>query len=578
MANASSVVRLPILGSAAARTRPSLLEQYRREQQELTAVERFAHQHDRAAEDGRPAQERYYRDLLPGGAPREGQQYAFEVDLDACTGCKACVAACHSLNGLDEDEIWRSVGLLHGGTPVAPVQQAVTTACHHCLDPACMKGCPVGAYEKDPVTGIVKHLDDQCIGCQYCVFTCPYEVPRFNERQGIVRKCDMCADRLSAGEAPACVQGCPNEAIAIAVVDKRQVMEDAQGDAFLPGAPSPGITLPTTVYRTERALPRNMLPADFYTVRPSHAHRPLVLMLVLTQLSAGAFAIDAVASAFVAPQALATLRPTHALVALAVGLVALAASVFHLGRPQYAFRALLGLRTSWMSREILAFGLFAALAAAYAASHWQAALLPLLGAAPLAPSIAAHLQDGLCAAVAAAGAAGVTCSVFIYAATRRPWWSAPTAGFKFAMTAITLGLATTVLTFVGESALLRDAGVRAAVAAIVPPLATAILAASALKLAWELLFFRHLGDKQHTECKRTALLMRGDLLPYTIARFLAGALGGGVMPLVLQAHPSAEFAPALAGAMLLCLLAGELLERTLFFAAASSARMPGTLA
>jgi NAD-dependent dihydropyrimidine dehydrogenase PreA subunit len=149
-----------------------LVERYLREQQSLTAVERFAQRHTDAE---RPLREPYYRDLLPASPPAEGQQYAFSVDLDACTGCKACVTACHNLNGLDDSEAWRSVGLLHGGTAAAPVQQTVTTACHHCLDPACMTGCPVGAYEKDALTGIVKNLDDQCIGCQYCTFTCPYD-------------------------------------------------------------------------------------------------------------------------------------------------------------------------------------------------------------------------------------------------------------------------------------------------------------------------------------------------------------------------------------------------------------------
>src|SRR5579864_6045646 len=121
-----------------------------------------------------------------------------------------------------------------------------------------MTGCPVGAYEKDALTGIVKHLDDQCIGCQYCTFMCPYDVPQYSTARGIVRKCDMCSDRLAEGEAPACVKACPNEAIAITIVEHRQVLEDAQGDAFLPGAPSPGFTAPTTVYKTKRALPRNL--------------------------------------------------------------------------------------------------------------------------------------------------------------------------------------------------------------------------------------------------------------------------------------------------------------------------------
>src|SRR2546423_7326169 len=185
------------------------------EQQDLPAVAKFAH---REIHGSVPDQARYYRDLVPLAAPRDGQQYAFEVDLDACSGCKACVTACHRLNGLEEGEAWRSVGLLHGGATESPILQHVTTACHHCLEPACLHGCPVQAYEKDPITGIVRHLDDQCIGCQYCMLTCPYDVPKYSHRLGIVRKCDMCHGRLAAGEAPACVQACPNQAIRISLV------------------------------------------------------------------------------------------------------------------------------------------------------------------------------------------------------------------------------------------------------------------------------------------------------------------------------------------------------------------------
>ena len=100
------------------------------------------------------AQAKYCSDLIPLSSPAPGEQYAFAVDLDACTGCKACVTACHNLNGLDDDETWRDVGVLFGGTVLEPVQQTITTACHHCVDPACMNGCPVKAYDKDPVTGI----------------------------------------------------------------------------------------------------------------------------------------------------------------------------------------------------------------------------------------------------------------------------------------------------------------------------------------------------------------------------------------------------------------------------------------
>jgi len=77
------------------------------EQQTLTAVERFSSLHD-AGEV--PEKHKIYSELLPLSKPGVGQQYAFEVDLDACTGCKACVAGCHTMNGLDEGETWRGVG------------------------------------------------------------------------------------------------------------------------------------------------------------------------------------------------------------------------------------------------------------------------------------------------------------------------------------------------------------------------------------------------------------------------------------------------------------------------------------
>jgi Fe-S-cluster-containing dehydrogenase component len=227
----------------------TLVDELLAEQRELTAVEIFSRDHGHAAPG---VAERYAR-LLPATPPRPGAQYSFEVDLDKCSGCKACVTACHSLNGLDDDETWRSVGMLVAAeTALAPAPapttrtgdgaflQHITTACHHCVDPGCLTGCPVLAYDKDPVTGIVRHLDDQCIGCQYCVMKCPYDVPQYSERRGIVRKCDMCSNRLAAGEAPACVQACPNEAIRIALVDQAEVSEkfsEAGSKAFLPGAP-----------------------------------------------------------------------------------------------------------------------------------------------------------------------------------------------------------------------------------------------------------------------------------------------------------------------------------------------------
>jgi Fe-S-cluster-containing dehydrogenase component/DMSO reductase anchor subunit len=561
MAHGDRVVRLP------------LLDDYLREQGELSAVDRFSSKHDEL--DGKA---QHYHSLIPLSRPSPGEQYGFQVDLDRCTGCKACVTACHSLNGLEEDETWRFVGLLHGGTPEAPLQQTVTTACHHCVDPACLKGCPVEAYEKDPITGIVKHLDDQCIGCQYCTLTCPYEVPQYSAKKGIVRKCDMCSDRLSAGEAPACVQACPNEAISIRLVSKEAVLEDAQTDAFLPGAPSPGITGPTTTYKSSKAYPRNTLPADFYAVHPSHQHRPLVIMLVLTQLSAGAFCVDQLVRTLFSGTALQWLLPLHSLVALAAGLLALGASIFHLGRPLYAFRAVLGLRTSWLSREIVAFGVFANAAIVYAAVVWRQPLCAVLHCPQLSDGLAQTLQGWLGGFVALCGAAGVFCSVMVYHVTLRRFWSFARTGFNFLMTSLVLGTATTLFTSTLAGVLPGGLPHAASFVPVVALLWKALSVAVLIELAYELSILWRLRDKQQNDLKRSALLLSGALKSWLGWRVAAGVVGGGIVPAVALSLLDTGLGVGVvvcATLAVLLLLCGALLERSLFFAAVSAPRMPG---
>ena len=264
----------------------TLIDELLSEQSVLqTPVAQFSDYHDRE-----PDLAPHYRQLIPLEKPRSGEQYAFEVALDRCTGCKACVSACHSLNGLDEDESWRDVGAMVGGDATPGWQQTVTSACHHCEDPGCLNGCPVGAYEKEKDTGIVRHLDDQCIGCSYCILKCPYDVPKYSKKRGIVRKCDMCHQRLMEGEAPACVQSCPTEAIRIVTV---KTGEDAQAErVFMEGQGEHSalvesdITQPTTRY-TGRRLPTTAHAADRDALVAQHSHWPLVLMLVLTQSGLG---------------------------------------------------------------------------------------------------------------------------------------------------------------------------------------------------------------------------------------------------------------------------------------------------
>jgi formate dehydrogenase iron-sulfur subunit len=539
---------------------------YLAEQANLTAVQRFAQAH----EDDVLPDDRYYRDLVPLRDPVPGEQYGFEVDLDACTGCKACVTACHNLNGLDDGESWRSVGFLHGSNG-QPHRQTVTTSCHHCVDPACMNGCPANAYTKDPVTGIVKHLDDQCIGCGYCMFTCPYDVPQYNARLGIVRKCDMCQDRLAAGEAPACVQGCPNGAIRIALVDTKVLVASSTTDTLVPDAPSSHVTVPTTTYRTSRPYP-DLIGADHFALRPAQPHPPLALMLVLTQLSVGAFVTDLVLRITLGSgtrDLLGSLRPYTAIFALSLGLLALAASVFHLGRPLYAFRAALGIGHSWLSREIVAFGLFAALATAYAGATMTG--FPPGGDVVLGGLVAV---SGLCA---------VWCSVMVYVVTGRSWWRGRTVAPKFGSTSVVSGLATVLFTTIGSSLMLGRVDARSALVDIVRPLAIALMCATAVKLSWEGAFFRHLLSGTASDLKRTAMLLSGDLGRSTWRRFAFGVLGGLVLPAVVLMLSASASTPTgvwalLAGAALLAVVAGEFTERSQFFRALVTPRMPGDLA
>jgi formate dehydrogenase iron-sulfur subunit len=519
---------------------PSLVQELLADQQNLTAVEQFSRAHDEQA----LAPGSRYRDLIPLEAPRPGEQYAFEVDLDKCSGCKACVTACHSLNGLDDNETWREVGLLieppkrrrgtaSYATPQSSTLQHVTTACHHCVDPACLNGCPVLAYEKDSVTGIVRHLDDQCIGCQYCVLKCPYDVPKYNDRLGIVRKCDMCSHRLAAGEAPACVQACPNEAIRIttAVTDTVTIQFRERQEPFLSGTPEGDYTLPTTRYIS--AAPHTAVPlvsADAAMLRPQPAHWPLVLMLVLSQASVGAACAGAYASA----------GNSLLGVALALGVASISASVFHLGRPLGAWRFFLGLRRSWLSREILLFGLY----------------VPMLA---LAFFCKAEFQPALASAAAAVGVIGVCCSMMIYHDTRRALWNWRRSAAMFFGSTAALGCCALLALDPSRGETL-----------------SALVIAVAAKLLVEISVLRHVTDRELTPLKKTALLITGPFQWLAFGRLaLTPAAFGAALLLHMGAIPSTH--TALAWLPFTLAFAGEILERILFFRAVDAPKMPGGL-
>ncbi len=216
---------------------------------------------ERAKEDGitfvlTPKKNRadaLYAIALPGTEPpawtqalQPGEQYRFHFDMTKCIGCKCCVVACNEQNGNPSTINWRRVGEIEGGWYPNTKRFYLSMGCNHCLEPSCLLGCPVDAYDKDPVTGIVRHSADTCIGCQYCTWNCSYGVPQFNPERGVVGKCDMCYGRLEQSQAPACVNACPESAIQIEVVNIEQWKQEFSTSANAPGLPSADHSVSTT--------------------------------------------------------------------------------------------------------------------------------------------------------------------------------------------------------------------------------------------------------------------------------------------------------------------------------------------
>jgi len=332
-----------------------------------------------------------------------GEQYRFGFDMNACIGCHSCEVACAEQNGLPAGTSWRRVGEIEGGDHPATRRFHLSMACNHCLEPACLEGCPTGAYEK-LANGIVAHHADDCIGCQYCTWTCPYSVPAFQPDRRIVTKCDMCRPRLDEGYAPACVSACPTHAITVEKVRVDAWRADHRaGDA--PELPSAGLTLSTTRIELPRDVPVETFAASDWNLRPEHPHWPLVWVTLVSQAALG------VSAAAAAPGGGGAQR----LLAAVLAAIAVVGALGHLGRPIAAWKAFRNLRRSWLSREVALLSVYAALAAAAVA------------------------VPGLAPAAAVAGAAGVAASALLYVVPGRPAWHTPLTVVRFFATAVAIG-------------------------------------------------------------------------------------------------------------------------------------------
>jgi DMSO reductase iron-sulfur subunit len=463
------------------------------------------------------------RELIPSRPLEQGEQYRFHFDMTKCIGCKCCVVACNEQNGNPAELNWRRVGEVEGGYYPLTQRHYLSMGCNHCVEPSCMTGCPVEAYTKDPVTGVVLHSAEACIGCQYCTWNCSYGVPQYNPARGVVGKCDMCHNRLSDDMAPACVAACPEGAIAIEIVNIAEWRRDYLS-ANAPGLPSADDSISTT----RVTLPENLVPdlgrVDTNRVQPEHPHWPLVFMLVVTQLCVGAF-IALWLLDFIGVGADLKIA---ALAALALAGISLGVSTMHLGRPIHAWKALRGLRRSWLSREVLTLSLFAAAAGAFAGMLFFG--LPGRHAAGFATALA--------------GLAGITCSARIYIVRARPAWFSGYTVAEFFSTALLLGPA-----FVH----MLDPRVPAAVLLASVAGGAAQLIVQAGKFLW-------LSRSETFELRSSSLLLAGRLRALFVTRLAILIVAGMLIPMT-------AVSPLLMRVAFAAAFGGELLGRYLFFVA-----------
>jgi formate dehydrogenase iron-sulfur subunit len=359
--------------------------------------------------------------------------------------------------------------------------------------------------------------------------TCPYEVPVFNDRLGIVRKCDMCRGRLVEREAPACVQGCPNSAIRITIVNNAIVRALALDSSLTPGAASSMISRPATRFisaLTDTQL-ETLTASDVGEVTPAHAHDPLAIMLVLTQVGAGLAAVNAVLT--VNHQSLPR-SGAVSLVAVALAVFGIAASLLHLGRPSKAWKVVIGITHSWLSREAVALGAFVSAGSLHALMTFTHVSHNWLVASAVITALL--------------GVVSVASSAMVYAVTGRAWWSPAKVMGRFFATAVCGGsIAAALIT--GRTSWALVAGIGAL-----------IMTAAEINLV--------VTTNDVPSIRRTAHLLQNQLRLPALLRVATLVAGAGAAFINVN-----RLIPAV------LLMVSALIERSLFFRAVSPDRMPG---
>ena len=279
----------------------------------------------------------------------------FIFDLNKCVGCEACVVACQIENHETQRASWRSITTFNSFQHPGLSLFYFSLACNHCDDPLCMNGCPANAFSIDPLYHTVDYDEDLCIGCRYCTWTCPYDAPKYVTARGTIEKCTLCKERIIGGKKPNCANLCPTGALDFGDIENR-VAIDIPG--FIDKGIWPGIRViplrkkegPTSATRQLTENESALFQETQFRGERKTSLRSEWPLILFTLLAALLFA-DAAAKLFEVQ-----VLPPLAFMALAIA--GLVVSTAHLGRPGSAWRALLNIRSSWLSREIVAYTIF----------------------------------------------------------------------------------------------------------------------------------------------------------------------------------------------------------------------------
>jgi len=161
------------------------------------------------------------------------------VDTTRCIGCRACEQACSREHGFPIPDVANDRALeqerqtsetqwtIVNRYETSQGETFVKRQCLHCWQPACAAACLTNAMEKTPSGPVIWH-PDRCMGCRFCMISCPFDIPKFeyNSWNPKIQKCNLCFERLQQGKKPACVEACPTDALAFG--RKRDLMEIAR--------------------------------------------------------------------------------------------------------------------------------------------------------------------------------------------------------------------------------------------------------------------------------------------------------------------------------------------------------------